>query len=488
MRPSLALVQDGGKVVVPEESTYELVAIGSGPAGRRAAVQAAALGKRVALIEKGHSLGGVCTNAGTVPSKTLRAAIVELTGRAAGAYGSAARVPHDITIDDLLWRTRQVIDHDRDAVADELRRSHVDVIEGTATFRDGHTIDVETAAGTLALRAERIVVAVGTVPARPAGIDFDDRTVLDSDCILQLAHLPKELIVVGGGVIGLEYASMAGALGVPVTVIEQRERVLGFLDEEIGEALLYHLRGIGLNFRLGDAVRRIQRVAGGEAITFLRSGKRLSSDVVVFAAGRVGATATLNLEAAGLEADDRGRIRVGADYRTAQSHIFAVGDVIGFPKLAASAMEQGRLAALIAFDQPVADLQAPLPYAIHTIPEISFIGRNERQLAAACVPYVAGVARYRDLPRAEIAGERSGLLKLLVHAENRRLLGVHIFGSCATELLHVGQTVMAAGLPVDYLAEAVFNVPTFSDAYKVAAVEAVGRLNALGAPSASAAA
>jgi NAD(P) transhydrogenase len=458
-----------------ERLSYDLVAIGSGPAGQRAAVQAAKLGKRCAVIERADALGGVSTNTGTVPSKTLRAAIADLTGRAGGVYGSAFRVTHEITIDDLLWRTQQVIEHEHEVIADQLRRNGVRVIAGTASFADPHTLEVRDARSTYRLRADRIVIAVGTTPRRPAGVDFDDRTVVDSDGILGLTRLPKALTVIGGGVIGLEYASMAAALGVRVTLVEKRLRVLDFVDDELVEALQYHLRGLGLAFRLGEEVDGVERTGAG-AVTRLRSGKRIPSDAVLFAAGREGATGTLNLAAAGLAADARGRIAVDADHRTSQPHIFAAGDVVGFPSLAATSMEQGRLAALAAFDRPARGFARLLPYGIYTIPELSFVGPGESDLTTAGVPYVAGIGRYRELSRGDIAGDRAGLLKLLVHAETRRVLGVHIFGTGAAELVHVGQMAIAGELTVDHLVDAVFNVPTFADAYKIAALDAANRL------------
>jgi NAD(P) transhydrogenase len=445
---------------------YDLIAIGSGPAGQRAAVQAAKLGKRAAVIERANVLGGASTNTGTVPSKTLRASIVRLTGY---------RAKHEIELDDLIWRGQQVIEHEREVIFDQLRRNRVDVLTGNASFADAHTLEV----GGRLLSAERFVIAVGTTPARPAGVEFDDRTVLDSDGILRLRSLPATMTVIGGGVIGLEYASMAAALGVHVTLVEKRPRLLEFVDDELVEALQYHLRGIGLVLRLGEEVEAVQRPTSGGAVTVLRSGKALPSDVVLYAAGRQGATADLNLAAAGLEADARGRIAVDAQYRTAQPHIFAAGDVIGFPSLAATSLDQGRLAALAAFGEPSHSVGGLLPYGIYTIPELSFVGRNERELTGAGVPYVVGLSRYRELTRGEIAADRSGLLKLLVHASTRRILGVHILGTSAAELVHVGQTVMAGDLTVDYLVDAVFNVPTFADAYKVAALDAANRLNEL---------
>jgi NAD(P) transhydrogenase len=454
---------------------YDLIAIGSGPAGQRAAVQAAKLGKRVAVIERENVLGGASTNTGTVPSKTLRAVIVELAGQARGGYKNAGSNFRERALDDLHWRTHEVVEHEREVIFDQLRRNNVDLYTGVASFVDPYTIQV----GDRLLSAERYVIAVGTTPARPEGVDFDDSTVLDSDGILRLRRLPATMTVIGGGVIGLEYASMAAALGVHVTLVEKREHLLEFVDAELVEALQYHLRGVGLVLRLGEEVETVRRPKSGGAVTHLRSGKLLPSEVVLYAAGRQGAVSDLNLAAAGLEADARGRISVGPDYRTAQPHIFAAGDVIGFPSLAATSLDQGRLAALAAFDQPARTLDGLIPYGIYTIPELSYVGRNERELTHDSVPYVVGISRYRELARGAIAGDRSGLLKLLVHAESRQLLGVHIFGTSAAELVHVGQTAMAGELPVDYLVDAVFNVPTFGDAYKVAALDAADRLNEL---------
>jgi NAD(P) transhydrogenase len=312
--------------------------------------------------------------------------------------------------------------------------------------------------------------------------------VIDSDGLAGLARIPATMTVVGGGVIGLEYASMAAALGVRVTVVDKRLRMLDFVDEEIVEALQYHLRGLGLVLRLGEEVAAVERRPDGDVLTVLASGKRIPSETVLYAAGRQGATDGLNLAAAGLEADARGRIAVDAAYRTAQPHIFAAGDVIGFPGLAATSMEQGRLAALAALGEPARPMPELLPYGIYTVPEVSYVGRTEAELTEAAVPYVRGLARYRELTRGEIAGDRSGLLKLLVHAETRRVLGVHVFGTAATELVHLGQTVMAADLPVDYLVDAVFNVPTFADSYKVAALDAANRLDEIDAGCGSAAA
>jgi NAD(P) transhydrogenase len=462
-------------------SRYDLVAIGSGPAGRSAAEHAAKLGARAAVVEREAVLGGVSTNTGTLPSKTLRAAIVELTGQAQGIYGSTHRLRQEITIDDLLWRTRQVIEHERELIHDQLRRSGVDLLAGNATFIDSHTLELRSGMEPRRVEADRFVIAVGTRPARPAGVNFDRHTVFDSDGILQLGRVPHTLTVIGGGVIGLEYASMAAALGVRVTVVDERERILDFVDEDLVEAFQYHLRGLGVSFRLGEEVAGAQSLKGEGAVVQLRSGGQISSEIVIHAVTREGATDGLGLTAIGLKADERGRIDVDADYRTAQPHVFAAGDVVGFPSLAATSMEQGRLAALAALGRPARPQPVLLPYGIYTIPEISFVGRSETELTGEATPYAVGIARYRELARGEIAGDYAGLLKLVVHAQTRRVLGVHIFGTSATELVHVGQTLIAGGLTIDYLLGAVFNVPTFAHAYKVAALDAGNRLEALSA-------
>jgi NAD(P) transhydrogenase len=458
---------------------YDLLVIGSGPGGQKAAIQAAKLGRKVAVVEREPVLGGVSANSGTLPSKTARAAILDLTGLAQrSVYGDAYRVVGTVTIDDLFWRTQHVVEHERAVVRDQLRRNSVEVIEGIASFLGPHTLEV-AGPHLLALTADRFVIAVGTRPVRPPGIDFDGHTVIDSDGLAGLKRIPATMTVVGAGVIGLEYAAMAAALGVTVSLVDKRTELLDFVDGELADALRYHLRGLGLTLRLGEEVSAIERRPDGSVLTCLASGKRILSDVVLYAAGRQGATGDLRLEAAGLESDSRGRIAVDDRFRTAQGHIFAVGDVIGFPALAATSMEQGRLAACAAFGMPAPAMPSALPYGIYTIPEISFVGRTERQLTDDGVPCVAGIARYRELARGEIAGDNTGLLKLLVNAASRELEGVHVFGTGATELVHIGQTAMAGRLTVDYLADAVFNYPTFSDAYKIAALDASNRLNEL---------
>jgi len=314
---------------------------------------------------------------------------------------------------------------------------------------------------------------------RPASVDFDDATILDSDGILHLRRVPRSLVVVGAGVVGTEYASMFAALGAKVTVIEKRPgRLLEFCDGELTEALQYTLREMGVTFRLGETVTGVERVANA-TVTRLESGKTVVADVVLYSAGRQGATVELGLEAAGLEADSRGRIDVDKHYRTAVPNMFAVGDVIGFPSLAATSMEQGRRAACVALGIDVPDIDELLPIGIYTIPELSFVGRTEESLTADSIPYEVGISRYRELARGQILGDSHGMLKLLVSPDDRRLLGVHVLGTSATELVHIGQAVMGSGGTVDYLVNTVFNYPTLAESYKVAALDASNKLRTL---------
>jgi len=455
---------------------YDLLVIGSGPAGQKAAIQAAKLGRRVALVER-HELGGVSVNWGTIPSKTLREAIVYLTGLSERTtHGQSYRVKEEITVEDLRLRTRGVIEREVDVVRDQLRRNHVHIVHGSARFLDPHTVAV-SGGEVRRLSAEKLVIATGTRPVHPREVDFDDTTIVDSDGLLLLDRIPSSVVVVGAGVIGIEYASMFAALGAKVTVVEKRARLLDFCDAQITEGLQYHLRDIGVIFRLGEEVTAVERHAGG-ALTQLASGKRVTSEVVVYAAGRQGETDDLELERAGLQADERGRLAVGPDYRTAVDHIFAAGDVVGWPALAATSMEQGRLASAHAFGEN-ASMSELLPIGIYTIPEISYVGRTEEQLTEAAVPYEVGISRYRELARGQILGDTHGLLKLLVSREDRTILGVHVLGTNATEVVHIGQTVMGLKGTIDYLIDSVFNYPTLAESYKVAALDARNRLNAV---------
>jgi NAD(P) transhydrogenase len=364
-------------------------------------------------------------------------------------------------------------------VRNQLTRNHVVVLPGTATFVDPHTIRVAAADGTSRLlRGEKIVIAAGTKPARPDSVDFDGETIVDSDQILSIDKVPASMVVVGAGVIGIEYASMFAALGTKVTVVESRATMLPFCDDEIIEALKYHLRSLAVTFRFSETVLEVQKHPAG-TLTVLQSGKKIPADTVLYSAGRQGVTDELNVQAAGVPASNRGKVEVNENFQTEVEHIYAVGDVIGFPALAATAMEQGRRAAYHAFDEPVGKLGDLQPIGIYSIPEISFVGRTEGQLTAERVPFEVGVARYRELARGAILGDSYGMLKILVHAESRELLGVHVFGTNATELVHIGQTVMGCGGTVDYLVDAVFNYPTLAESYKVAALDAVNKMRAI---------
>ena len=452
---------------------YELLVIGSGPAGQKAAIQAAKLGRRVALVER-QELGGVSVNWGTIPSKTLRETIVYLTGLSQReTYGQSYRVKEEITIEDLRQRTLGVIEREVDVVRDQLRRNGVHIVHGSARFLDPHTVAV-AGGEERRMSAENLVIATGTRPAHPREVEFDDRTILDSDGLLRLNRIPTSVVLVGAGVIGIEYASMFAALGAKVTVVERRARLLDFCDAQITEGLQYHLRESGVVFRFGEEVTSVARRSDG-ALTQLGSGKQIASEVVLYAAGRQGETEDLELEHAGLRADERGRLAVGPDYRTAVGHIFAAGDVVGWPALAATSMEQGRLASAHAFGEE-ASMSELLPIGIYTIPEISYVGRTEEELTESAVPYEVGISRYRELARGQILGDTHGLLKLLVSRDDRAILGVHVLGTNATEVIHIGQTVMGLNGTIDYLIDSVFNYPTLAEAYKVAALDARNRL------------
>jgi NAD(P) transhydrogenase len=432
---------------------YDLLVIGSGPGGQKAAIGAAKLGKRVCVVERRHMVGGVCVNTGTIPSKTLREAVLHLTGLSMReVYGQSYRVKHEITVEDLLARTQHVIGREVEVVRAQLLRNHVDLVIGTGRFDDAHTVVVEGDREHHRLSADKVVIATGTQPARPPQVEFDDHRVVDSDGILALDRIPDTMVVVGAGVIGIEYASMFAALGTRVTVVEKRDRMLEFCDPEVVESLKFHLRDLSVSFRFGEEVDKVE-VGRQGTITTLVSGKRIPADTVMYSAGRQGMTVELNLAAAGLAADDRGRLTVDDEYRTPVPHIFAVGDVIGFPALAATSMDQGRLAALYAFGEPANELHDIQPIGIYTVPEISYVGQTEVELTGESVPYEVGIAR--------------------------RLLGVHVFGTGATDLVHIGQAVMGCGGTVDYLVDTVFNFPTLSEAYKVAALDVTNKLRAV---------
>jgi NAD(P) transhydrogenase len=458
-------------------SDFDVLVLGSGPGGQRAAIAAAKLGATVGLVERRNMIGGVCINTGTIPSKTLREAVIYLTGMSQRElYGQSYRVKEEITIGDLTARTSHVIGREVDVIRSQLARNGVTLLTGLGRFTDPHTVQIADGTGQeRVVTADKIVIATGTSPARPATVDFDGQTIIDSDEILGLHKIPRTMIVVGAGVIGIEYASMFAALGTKVTVIEQRTGMLDFCDTEVVEALKYQLRDLAVTFRFGETVTAVERYAKG-TVTILESGKKIPADTVMYSAGRQGMTEGLNLAAAGLSADKRGRITVNKTFQTEVDHIYAVGDVIGFPALAATSMEQGRLAAHHACGEPAHEMHELQPIGIYTIPEISYIGRTEDELTEKKVPFEVGVSRYRELARGQIIGDSYGVLKLLVSPEDRTLLGVHVFGTNATELVHIGQAVMGCGGTVDYLVDTVFNYPTLAESYKVAALDATNKM------------
>jgi NAD(P) transhydrogenase len=461
---------------------YDLVVIGSGPAGQRAAIQGAKLGKRVAIVERKAVVGGVCINTGTIPSKTLREAVLHLSGyRERGLYGMSYTVKQHITIDDLLFRTDHVIRHEIDVTRHQLMRNQIDLFSAEAAFVDPHTIRLNDVVGhgQRDVTTAHAVIATGTNATKDAHIPFDEQRILISDDILRLDRLPRTLVVVGGGVIGCEYASIFAALGVRVTLIDKRPRLLPFIDAEVIEALGYHLRQNRVTLRLGEEVSGIEPIEdehGPRVKIHLASGKQIIADKALYSIGRTGATRKLNLPGAGLAPDSRGRITVNADYQTTVPHIYAVGDVIGFPSLASISMEQGRLAACHAFGVITRSVPELFPYGIYTIPEISTVGRNEEELTEQGVPYEVGKAQYREIARGQIIGDSTGLLKLIFHLDTRALLGVHIIGEGASELVHIGQAVLAFGGPIDYFVNTVFNYPTLAECYKTAAFDGINRL------------
>ncbi len=456
---------------------YDVIVVGSGPAGRKAAISAAKLDKKVAVIERHMSVGGICLHQGTIPSKTLREAASYLTGvRQRELYGSAYRVKEKITFQDLTFRTQRVTEAEVNVARDQLIRNYIDVVPGTGCFIDPHKILVQTDAGNRVISANKIILAVGTKPTRPPGIEFDDRKIIDSDGLLNLTELPRTMAFIGAGIVGAEYATIFRTLGVRVTLIDGRQRPLEFVDDEIEDALYYNMRDQGITLRFGERVDTVTRTDDGKVRVSMESGKELKCDSAMFAAGRQGASSDLNLETIGLPADERGRIKVDEHYHTGIEDIYAVGDIIGFPSLASTSAEQGRLAALHACGVEAEKSFSRLPFGIYTIPEISMIGPTEEELTKDSVPYETGLARFRELSRTHISGGNNGVLKLLFHRENRRLLAVHILGENATELVHIGQAVIDHNGTVDYFRDAVFNYPTLAEAYKIAALNGLNKL------------
>ncbi|MGO4881480.1 MAG: Si-specific NAD(P)(+) transhydrogenase [Bryobacteraceae bacterium] len=458
---------------------YDLIVIGSGPAGQRAAIQGAKSGKRVALIERREVVGGTCINSGTIPSKTMREAVLHLSGfNYQGIYGVSYRVKEKISMADLGFRVQHVIKTETDITQAQLSRNGIEVIYGTARFLDATHIRVENSRGVSDYEAGIIIIGTGTKPSVSPKVPLNGRTIINSDQILLMPDVPKILIVVGGGVIGVEYTCMFAALGVRVILVEKRPRLLEFADAEIIEALSYHLRDHRVTMRLNEEVESVEDTPTG-VVANLMSKKKISGDTLLYAVGRQGNVEELDLPAAGLEADSRGRIPVNGCYQTKQPHIYAVGDVIGFPSLASVSMEQGRIAAATALGIPVHSNPATYPYGIYTIPEISFIGKTEEQLTDEDVPYEVGVAYYREIARGQIRGDTTGRLKLIFHRETKEILGVHIIGEGASELLHIGQAVMILKGTIEYFVDTVFNYPTLAECYKAAAFNGLNKLTRL---------
>jgi NAD(P) transhydrogenase len=460
---------------------FDLVCIGAGPAGQRAAVQAAKLNRRAAVVEKRRCVGGICLDTGTIPSKTLREAVLAYSGLAGrGDRMPWARVATRPTGAQLLAGVEQVIAREIDVIDDQLRRNGVTVLHGEASFTDPHTLVVAGPEGRREVTAANVLIATGTEPAAPPGIAPDGEVILSTDDIVRITQLPRHLAVVGAGVIGVEYASIFANLGVAVTLVERRETALEFLDREIVEELIHQMRDRRVTFRFGETVESlaVNDTTPRHAVLNLESGKRLTADMVIFSAGRVAATAALGLDRIGIQPEARGRLAVDKQFRTALPHVFAAGDVIGYPSLAATSFEQGRLAACAAFGIAAGPLAAHFPVGIYAIPEISMVGPTEQELTRARVPYETGVARYREIARGQILGDHSGMFKMLFGRDDRRLLAIHCIGTGATELVHVGQAVLALGGGLDYFLDTVFNYPTLAECYKVAALNAANKLQA----------
>ncbi len=466
---------------------YDLCVIGSGPAGTKAAVQAAKLGKRVCIVERAEVVGGAAINTGTIPSKSLREAILHLTGfKYRSMFGESYQVKAKITIEDLTFWCQQIIKAEIETTRSHLQRNGIELIRGEASFKNNQWVAVVHGSDVNAINSHNFLIATGSTPARPPEIPFDNSRIVDADGLLRLTNLPKTLIVVGGGVIGTEYASMMQALGVKVTLVEGRTRLLDFLDSEIGEALQYHMRQNGMTLRMGEQVTRIaledapegSQARDGKLVqATLESGKNLWAECLLYCAGRQGNTDALNLDAVKLTADNRGRIKVNNHYQTDVPNIYAAGDVIGFPALASTSMEQGRIAACHMFGKSEKSYRELFPYGIYAIPEISMVGWTEDQLTKEDIPFETGVAQYREIARAQLLGDSQGMLKLLIHQDSRAILGVHCIGAMATELVHIGQAVMAFNGTVDYFVNTVFNYPTLAECYKTAALNAVNKMS-----------
>ena len=458
---------------------FDLIVIGSGPAGQKGAICAAKLRKRVAVIDRTLMIGGGCVHTGTIPSKSIREAIFQLTGIAVKTfYRHSNRGGNgDISVQDLSFRVGSIVARETEVIRAQLKRNGITIFQGTAHFADPHTVEVQGEGEKIALRGEHILIACGTRPARNPDIPFDGKRIVDTDEFTSLGGLPPDVIVVGAGVVGLEYASFLAALGVEVTLIDQRPVMLDFLDREIVDALAYHLRQMGTVFRLGERVTRVGiEPLRNRIFAELESGKKIQAEGLLYAVGRQANGDRLRLEAAGLQPDARGKIPINRHYQTELPHIYAAGDVIGFPALASTSMEQGRLASCHMFGLPCESMPELFPYGIYTIPEISMVGQTEEQLTAAKIPYEVGISKYIELAKSMMLGDETGMLKLLFDRNTRKLLGVHAIGQRATEIIHIGQAVLTYGGTIEYFRDTVFNYPTLAEAYKVAALDGLNKL------------
>ena len=461
-----------------DNNHYDLIVIGSGPAGQKAAIAAAKLPRRVAMVDRRFRIGGSCVHSGTIPSKMLREAILRLSAfRERNFFGRDLPPRNAVSIQELASQVEAIVSRESAVILDQLQRNNIAVHDGVAEFRDPHTVMVCSDERTLAIRGEYILVACGSRPAREPEIPFDGAHVIDTEQLLQIKAVPREAIVVGAGVVGLEYTSLLGTLGCEVTLVDERSSILDFVDREIVEALTYHLRRIGTILRLGERVTHVQIDEGRDRVTAeLESGKKLQAALLVYAAGRQGNTDQLLPEAAGLHPDSRGRLKVNESFQTEVPHIYAAGDVIGFPALASTSMEQGRLASCHMFKVPCEHIPALFPYGIYTIPEISMVGQTEEELTKKKVPYEIGIAKYSELAKSMILGDGNGMLKLLFDRKTTKLLGVHAIGERAAEIIHIGQAILAHNGSIEYFRDTVFNYPTLAEAYKVAALDGLNKL------------
>lgn len=457
---------------------YDLIVIGSGPAGQKAAIQAAKIRKKVAIVEASKYVGGVWTNTGTIPSKSFREAVMYLSGyRERKIYGSAYRVKSEITMYDLTFRIESIVQDENQIIENQLRRNHIEIISGHGSFIDQNTLKIVSPDTVVTKRAKFFVIAVGSKPYHPPTFEVEGDKILDSDTVLNLKEIPRNMLVVGGGVIGVEYASMFALLGVKVTLVEARKDLLGFIDEEIVETLQYHLRNLGIVLRLGEEVSQVSKREDGQVVTTLKSGKKIITETVMISAGRQSSTDSLNLEAVSIVPEKYGRLKVNENHQTSMPNIYAAGDVVGFPALASTSMLQGRSAACHAFGIKDDSKNTPLPYGIYTIPEISIVGETEATLTEQQIPYETGVSKYKEIARGNLIGDDLGMLKLIFHRETLQLLGVHIIGENSTELIHLGQAVLYFKGGIDYFVSSVFNNPTLTECYKVAALDGFNKVN-----------